>query len=122
MAIFARPVLYSTGRAKNPLMAKKNHRLCISCRKTAHRDSFWRIVRTFPSQRIQLDEGMGRSAYLCKQASCLSMAQKKNRLGRALRAPVPPDIYQRLAQRLLALSNSASAVPPPLKSKPDGSR
>ena len=81
-------------------MAEKNHRLCISCRRLVHRDSLWRIVRTFPDRHVQLDRGMGRSAYLCRQASCLAIAQKKNRLGRALRSPVPPGIYQILEQRL----------------------
>lgn len=81
-------------------MAEKNHRLCLSCRKTAHRDMFWRVVRTFPEKRIQLDTGMGRSAYLCPQASCLGAAQKKNRLGRILRAPIPSEIYQALERRL----------------------
>jgi uncharacterized protein len=81
-------------------MAPKNHRLCISCRKIAHRDTFWRIVRAFPENRIQLDEGMGRSAYLCPQASCLGTAQKKNRLGRVLRAQIPVEIYRVLENRL----------------------
>ncbi|MGB7088046.1 MAG: YlxR family protein [Phormidesmis sp.] len=81
-------------------MAEKNYRLCISCRKTAHRDRLWRIVRTFPDHRIQLDEGMGRSAYLCPCARCLEAARKKNRLGRVLRSPIPPEIYQALSRRL----------------------
>ncbi|MEL6853639.1 MAG: YlxR family protein [Cyanobacteria bacterium J06607_13] len=81
-------------------MAPKNHRLCISCRRTAHRDLLWRIVRTFPEHRIQLDDGMGRSAYLCKQAACLSAARKKNKLGRILKAPVPAAIYDQLEERL----------------------
>lgn len=81
-------------------MAEKNHRLCISCRQTAHRDTLWRVVRTFPNREIALDEGMGRSAYLCKNQQCLEMAQKKNRLGKALRSPVPPKIYDLLNQRL----------------------
>jgi hypothetical protein len=90
-------------------MAEKNSRLCLSCRKTAHRDTFWRVVRTFPENRIQLDTGMGRSAYLCPQASCLSAAQKKNRLGRILRAQIPAEIYQALEARL-ALEAKASHV------------
>ena len=81
-------------------MAEKNHRLCISCRQTAHRDTLWRVVRTFPDRAIALDDGMGRSAYICRQASCLKTAQKKNRLGKALRSPVPPEIYNLLSQRL----------------------
>lgn len=82
-------------------MAEKNHRLCVSCRKIAHRDTLWRIVRTFPDHHIQLDEGMGRSAYLCPEANCLNAVQKKNRLGRVLRTKVPPQIYQALAERLV---------------------
>ena len=83
-------------------MAQKNHRLCISCRQTAHRDTLWRVVRMFPSREISLDKGMGRSAYLCKTQQCLESAQKKNRLGKALRSPVPTEIYTQLHQRLFS--------------------
>ena len=83
-------------------MAEKNHRLCISCRQTTHRDKLWRVVRTFPNREISLDTGMGRSAYLCKSQRCLALAQKKNRLGKALRSPVPSEIYAQLNQRLAA--------------------
>jgi uncharacterized protein len=54
----------------------------------------------YPSGLVQLDQGMGRSAYLCPQASCLEAAQKKNRLGKTLKATVPPELYQALWQRL----------------------
>ncbi|MEW6497282.1 MAG: YlxR family protein, partial [Cyanobacteriota bacterium] len=56
-----------------------NYRRCLSCRKVSPKQAFWRIVRVYPSGQVQLDEGMGRSAYLCPQSSCLSAAQKKNR-------------------------------------------
>ncbi|MEL7351534.1 MAG: YlxR family protein [Cyanobacteria bacterium J06649_5] len=81
-------------------MAPKNHRLCISCRKTVHRDELWRIVRTHGDRTIQLDTGMGRSAYVCPNRQCLTLAQKKNRLGRVLKAAVPSAIYQTLEKRL----------------------
>lgn len=77
-----------------------NHRRCITCRKSGPKQVFWRIVRVHPSRQIQLDEGIGRSAYLCPQASCLQAAQKKNRLGRSLKAPIPEQTYQTLWQRL----------------------
>ncbi len=77
-----------------------NYRSCLSCRKVAHKETFWRIVRVYPSRQVQLDEGMGRSAYLCPQTSCLAAAQKKNRLGRSLRASVPDHLYKTLEQRL----------------------
>jgi predicted RNA-binding protein YlxR (DUF448 family) len=81
---------------------KPNYRRCLSCRKIAPKQEFWRIVRVYPCQQIQLDQGMGRSAYLCPQSSCLAQAHHKNRLGRALKANVPETIYQELWQRLEA--------------------
>jgi predicted RNA-binding protein YlxR (DUF448 family) len=78
----------------------KDERRCISCRKLAPRSEFWRVVRCHPSQEIKIDlelsRSQGRSAYLCPTASCLQIAQKKNRLGRSLKAPVREDIYQQL--------------------------
>ncbi|MGK7877916.1 MAG: YlxR family protein [Xenococcaceae cyanobacterium] len=83
---------------------KPNYRRCISCRKVAPKQLFWRIVRVYPSQQVQLDQGMGRSAYICPQASCLQAARQKNRLGRSLKASVPEAIYQSLRERLAAVS------------------
>ena len=79
---------------------KTNYRCCISCRKKAHRREFLRIIREFPSHTIVFDEGMGRSAYLCPSVECFKIAQKKNRLGRVLRAPVPQSVYDKLSERL----------------------
>jgi len=80
-----------------------NYRRCVSCRKLESKQAFWRIVRVYPARQVQLDQGMGRSAYLCPQASCLTAAQKKNRLGRSLRALVPEQLYETLWQRLAAM-------------------
>jgi uncharacterized protein len=77
-----------------------NLRRCVSCRQLAKKQDFWRIVRTHPSGKVELEHGVGRSAYLCPQASCLQLAQKKNRLARALKAPVPESIYSQLWQHL----------------------
>jgi len=82
-------------------MPEKNHRLCISCRTVVHRDRLWRIVRTFPDHQIQLDSGMGRSAYVCPSMECIQLAQKKNRLGRVLRSPIPAELFHQLESRLL---------------------
>jgi uncharacterized protein len=79
---------------------KPNYRRCNSCRKVGLKQEFWRIVRVFPSGQVQLDQGMGRSAYICPNQSCLTAAQKKNRLGRSLHATVPEALYQELWQRL----------------------
>jgi predicted RNA-binding protein YlxR (DUF448 family) len=77
-----------------------NYRRCISCRLLAPKESFWRIVRLHPSGQVQLDRGMGRSAYICPQLSCLQLARQKNRLGRALKANIPETIFTTLQERL----------------------
>ncbi|MDG2614709.1 YlxR family protein [Thermoleptolyngbya sichuanensis XZ-Cy5] len=81
-------------------MSPPNYRRCLSCRRLAPKTEFWRIVRVYPSQTIQLDYGMGRSAYLCPTASCLQAAQRKDRLGKSLKVSVPEAVYQTLRQRL----------------------
>ena len=82
---------------------KPNYRRCISCNRIGLKSEFWRIVRVNCSGQLQLDRGMGRSAYICPQPSCLQLAQKKNRLGRSLRVKaIPEEIYQTLWQRLPA--------------------
>ena len=77
-----------------------NQRCCISCRKLASKSSFWRVVRCYDTGQVLLDNGMGRSAYLCPTRSCLELAQKKRRLERSLRIAVAPIIYQTLESRL----------------------
>lgn len=79
-----------------------NRRRCISCRRVGNKSEFWRVVRSHPSRQVQLDQGMGRSAYLCPNADCLRAAQKKNRLGKILKASVPEEVYQELWRRLNA--------------------
>lgn len=79
---------------------KPNYRRCISCRRVAPKQEFWRIVRLHPTYRVTLEQGEGRSAYICPQESCLQIAQKKNRLGRSLKAPIPNQLYDSLWRRL----------------------
>lgn len=78
----------------------KNYRICISCGKLAHKGTFLRIVRTYPSGKVQLGQGMGRSAYVCLQADCLKKAQQKKRLSRSLKTNIDKEIYQNLWQLL----------------------
>lgn len=78
-------------------------RRCLSCRRVAPKTEFWRVVRLYPNHQIQLDRGMGRSAYLCPQLSCLQGARHKNRLGKVLKAAIPASIYQELESRLDAV-------------------
>jgi uncharacterized protein len=79
----------------------KDDRRCVSCRKVAPKDRFWRVVRCYPSKEVKIDLGdtrlAGRSAYICPTPECLQIAQKKNRLGRSLKVQVERDIYQKLS-------------------------
>ena len=104
-------------------MALKLHRRCVSCQRIAQRDEFWRLVlvpiakdtsksevvdstsephlgKSGKNFQVQLDHGMGRSAYLCQSWECLKLAQKKNRLGRSLRTQIPNEIFVILKSRL----------------------
>lgn len=81
-------------------MSQINYRRCISCRLVAPKESFWRVVRLASTHKIQLDRGMGRSAYLCPNIKCLNQAKLKNRLSSSLRTKVPKEIYQNLRERL----------------------
>jgi uncharacterized protein len=79
-----------------------NYRRCISCRKVAHRRDFIRIVKTSSTGEIELDEGMGRSAYLCPTPDCLSQAQKKKQIQRALRInTLDPQLYSHLWSKVI---------------------
>jgi uncharacterized protein len=77
-----------------------NYRRCVACRKVAPKHYFWRVVRVYPSHEVSIEQGAGRSAYLCPESSCLKDVQKKNRLSKALKAPVPDELLERLAKRL----------------------
>ncbi|QDZ40974.1 YlxR family protein [Euhalothece natronophila Z-M001] len=83
---------------------KKNYRRCISCRRVAPKEEFLRVVRTHPSRTVKLNQGMGRSAYICPCENCLKTAQHKNRLGRALKAQIPEEIYEQLWEKVAQVS------------------
>ncbi|WP_218081389.1 YlxR family protein [Anthocerotibacter panamensis] len=87
----------------------ENLRICLACRRKSGRDEFWRVVRVWPSHEVQLDQGMGRSAYLCPNASCLKQAQRKDRLAKVLKARVPPEVYAALWTRLQVKGQGTSA-------------
>ncbi len=78
-------------------MVPKDQRRCVSCRRLAHRTEFWRVVRLAGSRQVVWDRQeprlLGRAAYLCPCTVCLTEAQKKRRLERALKTPIPPTLW-----------------------------
>lgn len=79
-------------------------RRCVSCRTLVDRRQLWRVIR-LAEGGLTLDQGMGRSAYLCASALCLEEARRRKRLQRALRCAVADSILAALEARL------ATAVP-----------
>jgi predicted RNA-binding protein YlxR (DUF448 family) len=82
-------------------------RRCVSCRQLRDRRLLWRVIRQ-PGHDIVLDQGMGRSAYLCPTRICLDDARRHKRLQRALRCQVVSTIYAALDQRLAGEPIAAS--------------
>ena len=82
-------------------------RRCVSCRELLNRQQLWRIIR-LAEGGIGLDQGMGRSAYLCPNQVCLEEAKRRKRLQRALRCQVAETIVETLEQRLNTSADRAS--------------
>jgi predicted RNA-binding protein YlxR (DUF448 family) len=74
-------------------------RRCAACRGLFNREQLWRVIR-LAGGGLALDQGMGRSAYLCRQRACLNEARRRKRLQRALRCLVPDSILETLDRRL----------------------
>lgn len=74
-------------------------RRCVACRQLFDRAQLWRVVR-LSTGGVQLDGGQGRSAYLCRHATCLESALRHKRLQRALRCQVAESILKCLETRL----------------------
>ena len=82
-------------------------RRCVSCRELLNRQQLWRIIRLAEGV-IGLDQGIGRSAYLCPNQVCLEEAKRRKRLQRALRCQVAETIVETLEQRLNTSADPAS--------------
>lgn len=72
----------------------------MSCRQLLDRRQLWRVTR-LAEGGMSLDQGMGRSAYLCPNRDCLEEAKRRRKLQKALRCQVAESIVAALEQRLL---------------------
>ena len=84
-------------------------RRCVACRQLLDRRQLWRVIRDH-QDGVLLDEGMGRSAYLCPTEDCLNEARRRKRLQKALRCQVQDAVLEALDQRLrLSMEETAEA-------------
>ena len=82
-------------------------RRCVTCRQLLDRQQLWRVIRDH-QEGVVLDEGMGRSAYLCPNEACLEEALRRKRLQKALRCKVPNGVVEVLQKRLNHSFDSAA--------------
>ena len=74
-------------------------RICISCRKTYDRKHLIKITKDH-KKGILLQNGMGRSAYVCKSKKCYSDSKIKKKLQKALKTFLDPEFIDIFEQEI----------------------
>ena len=72
-------------------------RICISCRQTFDRNNLLKITND-RKLGINLQKGIGRSAYICKTKKCYTDSKIKKKLEKALKTSLEPefiDIFEK---------------------------
>ena len=82
-------------------------RRCVACRQLLDRRLLWRVVRDH-TDGVLLEQGMGRSAYLCPEESCLEDARRRKRLQKALRCQVPETVLSTMQERLSSTTGESA--------------
>ncbi len=79
---------------------RRPQRTCIGCGGRFDQDKLLRIKRSADGEiRIKAEGSFsGRSAYVCKDISCVEKARKKKGLERSFKASVPKEIYDALEE------------------------
>ena len=73
---------------KTPVMRK-----CISCRITFDRKDLLKITNDH-KLGIMLNQGMGRSAYICKSKKCYTDSKLQKKLQKALKTFLEPEFIE----------------------------
>ena len=72
---------------KTPVMRK-----CISCKTIFDRNNLFKITNDHKFG-IMLNQGMGRSAYICKLKKCYTDSKLQKKLQKALKRSLDPDFF-----------------------------
>ena len=67
-------------------------RRCISCRTTFDRNNLFKITNDH-KLGIMLNQGMGRSAYICRTKKCFTDSKLQKKLQKALKSNLKPDFF-----------------------------
>ena len=82
-------------------------RRCVSCRKLMDRQQLLKVTKDH-QDGVVLENGMGRSAYICPNESCLEESWRRKRLQKALRCQIPSNVIEMLQMRQNQCSDSTS--------------
>ena len=74
-------------------------RICISCRKTYDRKHLIKITKDH-KQGMVFQNGMGRSAYICKSRKCYTDSKIKKKLQKALKTILNPEFIEILEKEI----------------------
>ena len=67
-------------------------RKCISCKTTFDRKNLLKITNDH-KLGIMLNQGIGRSAYICKSKKCYTDSKLQKKLQKALKSILNPDFF-----------------------------
>jgi len=67
-------------------------RKCISCKTTFDRNNLFKITNDH-KLGIMLNQGMGRSAYICKSKKCYTDSKLQKKLQKSLKSILNPDFF-----------------------------
>ena len=82
-------------------------RRCVSCKKMIDRNQLLKVTRDY-KDGVVLEGGIGRSAYICPNETCLEEALRRKRLQKALRCQVPLNVIELLQDQLNHCNDSVS--------------
>ncbi len=77
-------------------------RKCLGCGEMIGKKGALRIVRD-KDGAVSVDptgKKAGRGAYICRSADCLKAARKAHRIEKALKCPIPDEIYETIEKEL----------------------
>ena len=76
-------------------------RKCVACNKMFPRDQLFRVVKLEGQAQLDLSyKAQGRGAYVCKNADCVALAEKKRAFNRALKSSVSEEVINSIKMEL----------------------
>ena len=70
-------------------------RKCTGCGKIQNRETMIKLTKDFSTGEVVINNDskkFGRSAYICYNKSCVEMAFKKNKIGKALKCKISEEL------------------------------